>query len=233
MSEQPAWIRLENISRLYPGIPPTAALSGVDLHLERGRFTAIVGPSGSGKTTLLSILGLLERPTDGRYWLGELEVTRLDERRWARLRNQWMGYVFQAYHLIPTLTARENVELPLVYRNVPPARRRRLAEEWLERLGLGDHRHHRPSQLSGGQQQRVAIARALIAQPQLLLADEPTGNLDPASAQAVVELILQYHRQGGSVVLITHDPGLAALADTVLQLRQGRLSHASGVVHAV
>ncbi len=222
-------LRLEGVTKVYRlGEVEVPALRGVDLLLERGDFIAIMGPSGSGKSTLLHIAGLLDRPTSGRVlWDGE-DVTSFRPARLAELRGRRIGFVFQTFNLMPTLTALENVELPLVFQGVRPRDRRQRAEELLSLLGLGDRMRHRPSQLSGGERQRVAIARALASDPDLILADEPTGNLDTASGQEILGTLAQLNEQGRTVVLVTHDPEAAATARAVLRMRDGRIEGGEG-----
>jgi putative ABC transport system ATP-binding protein len=198
-------------------------LKGVSFRVARGEWVALTGPSGSGKSTLLGIMAGIDAPTGGRLILDEIDVTHMGERKLARIRNEKIGIVFQAYHLIPTLTARGNVEVPL-YVSARAHQARELATEMLERVGLGDRLDHRPHQLSGGEQQRVAIARALVTQPQILLADEPTGNLDSVAGGAVLDLIADLRRELGlTVVMVTHDAGVARLADRELTMLDGRL----------
>jgi len=199
------------------------ALRGIDLTIAEGEFLAIMGPSGSGKSTLLHILGLLDRPTEGRYRLLGRDVTELDEAEAARVRNRTIGFVFQAFFLLPRASALKNVELPLVYRGVPKRERRRQAEAALAAVGLADRLDHLPSELSGGQKQRVAIARALVQEPAILLADEPTGNLDSQSGEEVMALFGELHRQGRTVVVITHEREVAAHARRVVLMRDGRI----------
>jgi putative ABC transport system ATP-binding protein len=198
------------------------ALRGVDLAIDAGEFVAIYGPSGSGKSTLMNIIGCLDVPDSGDQWMNGQDVTRLDSDALARLRNQAIGFVFQGFNLLPRTSALENVETPLVYAGVPRAERRRRARELLERVGLGDRMSHHPSQLSGGQQQRVAVARALINRPSLLLADEPTGNLDTETSGEILALLAQLNRdQGITIVVITHEAAIADLAGRSLVLRDG------------
>ncbi|MCY0878233.1 MAG: ABC transporter ATP-binding protein [Firmicutes bacterium] len=218
-----AEVTVQSLSRIYPHPCRTVALQEITLTVRPGEWLAIVGPSGSGKTTLANILGLMDRPSSGRYWLDGRDVTALSDRERALVRNRLLGFVYQSFHLIPTLTARENVELPLVYRGVPRRRRRELAEAWLCRLGLEGRLHHRPFELSGGQQQRVALARALIGSPRLLLADEPTGNLDEENARDMRRLFSELRDQGQTIILITHDWALAQSADRIARLEAGRL----------
>jgi putative ABC transport system ATP-binding protein len=219
-------VSLRGLARHYHlGGETVKALDGVDLEIAYGEHVAIVGPSGSGKSTLLQILGCIDSPTAGVYLLDGLDVSRVGESRLARVRNERIGFVFQDFHLLPRATARRNVELPLVYAGVGGRERRVRAEAALERVGLADRRTHRPDQLSGGQRQRVAIARALVTQPACVLADEPTGNLDRATADGVFALMLQLARdQGTAFVLVTHDQGLAARCGRQLLLTLGTLT---------
>jgi putative ABC transport system ATP-binding protein len=216
-------IELRQISKTYkrPTGEPVLALSDISLCIERGEFVAIVGASGSGKSTLMNIVGLLDLPTAGRYsWDGQ-DVTTLSLNRQAEMRNKKIGFVFQAFHLLPRTTALENVELPLLYsdrRSIKDLSRRAL-----EAVNLADRIHHRPSELSGGQQQRVAIARALVNEPDLLLADEPTGNLDRASALEVISIFQTLNHAGRTIVLITHDQEVAGFADRIVRLERGRM----------
>jgi putative ABC transport system ATP-binding protein len=217
-------IRLENVTRVYPmGQAQVQALAGVSLDIAEGSFVALMGPSGSGKSTLLHILGLLDRPTSGRYLLFGQDVGTLDEQARTRLRRESIGFVFQFFHLLPRLSALANVELPMLFAGIPKALRRKRATAALEAVGLGERALHRPDQLSGGERQRVAIARAVVMGPRLLLADEPTGNLDRASAREVMELVVGLHRKGLTVVLVTHDPDIAAYAQRVVRMADGRL----------
>jgi putative ABC transport system ATP-binding protein len=219
-----AVIETRGLTRDYPmGRGVVRALDSVDLTVEEGEFTALVGTSGSGKTTLLSLLGCLDRPTGGSYRLAGVEVSTLDADRLAAVRNRRIGFVFQAFHLLEGLRADENVALPLRYGGVPRAERLARARRMLERVGLGDRVHHRPTELSGGQRQRVAVARALVTEPALLLADEPTGNLDRASGAAILELFRELHRDGRTLVLVTHDEQVAAVADRRVRLEDGRI----------
>jgi putative ABC transport system ATP-binding protein len=220
----PALVELEEVSKIYRlGEVDVPALRGVDLSVQAGDFLALMGPSGSGKSTLLHILGLLDRPTTGKVlWEGQ-DVTRLNGAKLAELRGRRIGFVFQMFNLVHNLTALENVELPLIFLGVPARERRKRAEETLVRLGLGDRLRHRPSQLSGGQQQRVALARALVTDPALLIADEPTGNLDTATGREILGLFRELNEQGRTVVLATHDPEAAAVAKVRLRLRDGQI----------
>ncbi|RMG42523.1 MAG: ABC transporter ATP-binding protein [Acidobacteria bacterium] len=199
------------------------ALDGVSLRIRTGEFVAFTGPSGSGKSTLMNILGCLDTPTSGRYELDGREVSRLSDDERAEIRNRRVGFVFQTFNLLPRLTALQNVELPLVYGRVPVAERRRRAQEALETVGLADRAGHRPDQLSGGQRQRVAIARALVTRPAILLADEPTGNLDSGTTEEILELFESLHRSGHTIALVTHEREVAARAERVVRMRDGRI----------
>ena len=222
--EQEPLIRLESISKLYgSGDAQVAALRGFSLRVNHGELLAVMGPSGSGKSTLMNILGCLDTPTSGRYWFAGQDVSGLSERELAHVRNRRIGFVFQQFQLLPKLSAWRNVELPLLYRNVTD--RRRLAVHALETVGLGNRIEHRPTQLSGGQQQRVAIARALVTDPDLILADEPTGNLDTAASQEVLSILRELNQQGRTIIVITHDPEVAPIARRTVHLRDGQLVH--------
>jgi putative ABC transport system ATP-binding protein len=207
------------------------ALDDVCLRVDRGEHIAITGQSGSGKSTLLNVLGCLDAPTSGIYRLDGVDVGSLDDDALARIRNEKIGFVFQSFHLLPRLTALHNVELPLVYARVPRAERRDRAREQLRLVGLEDRVDHRPDQLSGGQRQRVAIARALVPGPSLLLADEPTGNLDSESSAEILELFTRLHERGNTIVVVTHENEVARRAGRVVRLRDGRV--VDGVVDAV
>ncbi len=200
------------------------ALDGLNLRVERGDYLAVMGASGSGKSTAMNILGCLDRPTSGSYRLNGVPVETLDDDALADLRNRELGFVFQQFHLLPQLTALENVMLPMVYANVPAAERERRARSALERVGLGQRLHNRPNQLSGGHQQRVAIARAIINQPALLRADEPTGALDSRTTEEVLAIFDELHRSGITLVMVTHEDDVAARAERVLHFRDGRIS---------
>jgi putative ABC transport system ATP-binding protein len=213
-----------NLTKSYAGpAEPVAALREVTVSIQPGEFVALIGPSGSGKSTLMNLIGLLDTPTAGQYYLAGHDVSRLSRRALALVRNRSIGFVFQGFHLLPRLTARENVELPLVYAGVGRRERRRRAAEMLQRMGLAERCHHRPNQLSGGQQQRVAIARALIHRPPLLLADEPTGNLDSATGVEVMAELTRLHHEGQTIILVTHDPQVARTAERTITLRDGRI----------
>ncbi len=207
------------------------ALRGLDLEVRRGEYAAIMGPSGSGKSTLLQILGCLDAPTDGSYRLAGDEVADLDEAALAGIRNRRIGFVFQSYNLLPRATAVDNVALPLLYRGVPPRERRALALDALERVGLADRVHHRPNELSGGQRQRVAIARALATEPDILLADEPTGNLDSTTGQEILALFDALHREGRTILIVTHEQDVAEHCERIIRIFDGQVA-ASEVVAA-
>ena len=217
-------IQLERLNRIFQvGDQQVHALRGVDLGIGKGEYLSLMGPSGSGKSTLLNIIGLLDRPTSGRYLLDGRDVTALSDEQQAQVRREKIGFVFQFFHLIARLSAQQNVELPMVLGGVPAAERARRARELLERYGLGNRTHHRPEQLSGGQRQRVAIARATVMQPGVLLADEPTGNLDRASGQEVIGLLEALHEQGTTLIVVTHDPALGQRAHRRLRLVDGSI----------
>jgi putative ABC transport system ATP-binding protein len=224
MSAEPI-IRLDRVSRTYAmGKVAVHALNDVSLKVREGEFVAIVGPSGSGKSTMMNILGCLDRPTAGQYLLAGTPVARLDDDALARLRSRTIGFVFQSYNLLPRTTALDNVTTPLLYQNVSRRERATRARAALERLGLGDRFDHEPSELSGGQQQRVAIARAIVTDPAMLLADEPTGNLDSASGHEVMTLLRELNATGRTIVLITHDADVAAEASRQIHLLDGRIA---------
>ena len=218
-------IRLENITKTYEKHGQTLrALEDVSLHVPKGDFLAITGPSGSGKTTLMNILGCLDRPTGGKYLLEGTTVEGLGGAAAADIRNRKIGFIFQSFNLIGSMSALENVELPLVLRGESRKSRRQKALEALARVGLQNRAAHRPAELSGGQQQRVAIARVLAAQPPLILADEPTGNLDGVTSREILSILQQLHGEGQTIVMITHDDGIAAAAPRQMRMEQGRLS---------
>jgi putative ABC transport system ATP-binding protein len=224
MSPEPV-IVLDRVTRIYRmGDTEVRALDGVSLSVEAGEFIAIMGPSGSGKSTLMNLIGCLDRPTSGRYLLAGREVSRLGADDLADIRNRTLGFVFQSFNLLARTSALENVELPLLYAGVPPAERRRRATEALRRVGLEGRLGHHPSQLSGGQQQRVAIARALVGQPRLVLADEPTGNLDSRTSEEVMTILRGLSDSGLTVVLVTHEPDIAACAARVVVMHDGSIA---------
>ncbi|MGS3144398.1 ABC transporter ATP-binding protein [Aeromonas sanarellii] len=223
-------IRLEAVSRRFTlGGSEVAALDRVSLRVAEGEYLAVMGPSGSGKSTLLNVLGLLDRPDEGRYWLGGEDTATLPEPALARLRGHRIGFVFQSFHLVSRLTARENVELPLMLCGVVPTERHRRSQQLLASLGLGNRADHRPAELSGGQRQRVAIARAMAMAPRLILADEPTGNLDSRSGEEVITLLEGLNReQGITLVVVTHDPRLGERAGRRILMNDGRIGSDSG-----
>ncbi len=217
-------IRTEGLTKTYRmGSEELRVLSGISLEIERGDYVALMGPSGSGKSTLMNLLGCLDAPTSGRYWLAGRLVSELDDMDLALVRNREIGFVFQTFHLLPRFTAVGNVELPLIYRHAPPRERRELAEQALRLVDLGDRLHHRPNELSGGQRQRVAIARALVTDPSILLADEPTGNLDSRTGAEIMKLFERLHVAGHTVVLITHDHDVARQARRIIYIKDGRI----------
>ena len=223
-AELPAVITLQQLTKVFATDDvETHALSKVDLEIARGEYVAIAGPSGCGKSTLLSIMGLLDSPTAGRYWLNGRPVEDLSPRERARIRNREIGFIFQSFNLIGDLSVYENIELPLTYRGMRPAERRERAMTALERVGMAHRAKHLPSQLSGGQQQRVAVARAVAGEPVLLLADEPTGNLDSKSGEAVMELLHELYDSGATICMVTHDPRYARHADRTVYLFDGRI----------
>ena len=217
-------IELENIKKIYSlGEEEVRALDGVSLNVMEHEFVAIVGASGSGKSTLMNIIGCLDTPDEGKYYIDGQDVTSLSERELATMRNRKIGFIFQQFNLLPKLTAYENVELPLIYQVVTAKERRERVETALERVGLIKRVHHRPNQLSGGQQQRVAVARALATRPSLILADEPTGNLDSRSSRDIMNLIHELHEQGNTIILITHDEGIARQAERQVRIMDGKI----------
>jgi putative ABC transport system ATP-binding protein len=223
-SASPALIRLDGIKKVfYTDEVETHALSEVHLEVRRGEYVAISGPSGCGKTTLLSLLGLLDTPTSGEYWLDGKPVARLSAADRARIRNREIGFIFQAFNLIGDLTVYENVELPLTYRGMQPVDRKAKVMAALEKVGMSHRVRHYPAQLSGGQQQRVAVARAVAGEPLILLADEPTGNLDSTNGESVMQLLQELHRGGATICMVTHDPRYERHADRSIHLFDGRV----------
>src|SRR6202142_3420785 len=217
-------IRLDGVTKVfYTDEVETHALSGVHLEIKNGEFLSIAGPSGCGKSTLLSILGPLDSPSAGNYWINKQAIANPSLADRTRIRNREMGFMFPAFDLMGDLTVYENVELPLSHRSMPSADRKKRVQEVLERVGMAHRMKHYPSQLSGGQQQRVAVARALVGQPSILLADEPTGNLDSKNSEAVMELLRQLHREGATICMVTHDPRYASIADRAIHLFDGRI----------
>jgi len=223
-TSEDALIRLEGVTKIfYTDEVETHALSNIHLEIHRGEYIAIAGPSGGGKTTLLSILGLLDTPTEGRYTLNDRSVESLSFSDRARVRNREIGFIFQAFNLIGDLTVYENVELPLTYRGMATAERKKRVQDALERVGMAHRMKHFPSQLSGGQQQRVAVARAVCGEPSILLADEPTGNLDSKNGEAVMGLLAELHKAGATICMVTHDPRYARHAQRAVHLFDGQI----------
>jgi putative ABC transport system ATP-binding protein len=219
-----AIIRIRDLGREYRmGSERILALRGVTLEIHRNEYVAIMGPSGSGKSTMMNVLGCLDTPSAGEYWLNGAEVSRLTDDALARVRNREIGFVFQTFNLLPRATALHNVELPLVYAGVRARERRERAAAALRRVGLGERMDHRPNELSGGQRQRVAIARALVNEPSILLADEPTGNLDSVTSDEIMEVFAALHAAGQTVIMVTHEPDIAARAERRIVLRDGRV----------
>jgi putative ABC transport system ATP-binding protein len=217
-------IRMENITKVfYTDEIETHALSGIYMEIRKGEYVSIAGPSGSGKSTLLALIGLLDSPTDGAYILNGQPVANINTSDRSRIRNREIGFIFQSFNLIGDLNVYENVELPLTYRGMPGNERKQRVQTALERVGMGHRTKHYPSQLSGGQQQRVAVARALAGSPSILLADEPTGNLDSRNAEAVMDLLRDLHREGATICMVTHDPRFARHADRQIHLFDGRV----------
>ncbi|WP_219835641.1 ABC transporter ATP-binding protein [Paenibacillus sp. R14(2021)] len=222
-------IQIESLSKLYKmGGETVHALSEISLRVDNSDFIAIIGPSGSGKSTLMNVIGCLDAPTSGKYWLDGEEVSRLRENRLAEIRNQKIGFIFQGFNLLNKLSALENVELPLIYRGVPAKQRKEQATEALAKVGLEGRTRHKPSELSGGQQQRVAIARALAGNPPILLADEPTGALDTRTGAEVMGLMKELNAQGHTIVLITHDTAISKQARRVVRIQDGQISEEGG-----
>jgi putative ABC transport system ATP-binding protein len=223
MSRRPLLI-LDGVDKRYDsGEISVSALRGIDLVITRGEYVAIMGASGSGKSTLMNILGCLDAPTRGHYMLAGTDVAGLDDTDLAAVRNRFIGFVFQSFNLIPRTSAQRNVELPMVYAGIKPRERAERARAALETVGLGDRAQHKPSELSGGQQQRVAVARAIVTNPAIILADEPTGNLDTKSTREMLDMLDGLHRSGRTIVLITHEPDVAARASRVVRLSDGRI----------
>ncbi len=219
-----ALIEIRNMYKIYEmGSEEVHALDGVNLTIEEKEFVAIVGASGSGKSTLMNMIGCLDTPTSGTYLLDGEDISSFPDRRLAKVRNQKIGFIFQQFNLFKKLTAFENVERPAKYSGISRQERRARALEAIEKVGLTDRMHHKPVELSGGQQQRVAIARSLVNRPPVLLADEPTGNLDSKSSREIIDMIRQLHKAGNTIILITHDPGVAEQADRVLNISDGRI----------
>ena len=224
MADETALIHLEGVTKVfYTDEVETHALAGIHLDINKGEYVSISGPSGCGKSTLLSILGLLDTPTGGTYILNDQSADNLNLSQRARIRNREVGFVFQAFNLIGDLTVYENVELPLTYRGMPSAERKQRVNDALEKVGMAHRTKHFPSQLSGGQQQRVAVARAVVGEPSILLADEPTGNLDSTNGEAVMDLLRELHSGGATICMVTHDPRYADYAERNISLFDGRI----------
>jgi putative ABC transport system ATP-binding protein len=217
-------IKTENLAKSYEmGAEIVQALRGVDLSVHRGEYVAIMGPSGSGKSTLMNLIGCLDTPTSGKYWLAGRLVSDLDDDQLARIRNQEIGFIFQTFNLLPRATALQNVELPMIYKGIPAGDRSDRAKRALDAVDLGNRMMHKPSELSGGQRQRVAIARALVNSPSILLADEPTGNLDSRTGKEIMALFARLHEQGNTIILVTHEREIAEHGDRIIHLRDGKI----------
>ncbi len=215
-------IKLDKIEKVYEiGTVQVAALCGINLSVDKNEYLAIMGPSGSGKSTLMNIIGCLDTPSGGDYLLNQHNVSTMDDDQLAGIRNREIGFVFQTFNLLPRATALHNVELPMIYNGTPAAMRRKMAEEALEKVGLADRMHHKPNELSGGQRQRVAIARALVNRPSIILADEPTGNLDSRTGDEIMEIFEDLHEQGNTIILVTHEEYIAEHSNRIVRLRDG------------
>ena len=225
-------IKTENLTKTYElGAETVHALRGVNLSMRRGEYVAIMGPSGSGKSTLMNVIGCLDTPTSGKYWLAGRLVSDLDEDQLAHIRNREIGFIFQTFNLLPRATALHNVELPMIYNGVPVAERLEKAKHALEAVELGNRIMHKPSELSGGQRQRVAIARALVNSPSILLADEPTGNLDSRTGEEIMSLFARLHQEGNTIILVTHERDIAEHAGRIIHLRDGKIECDEIVTH--
>jgi putative ABC transport system ATP-binding protein len=217
-------VQLENVRKTYQlGLVVVEALRGLSLAIEAGEYVSIMGPSGCGKSTLLNVLGCLDRPTSGQYFLGDEDVSKMDDDTLSAVRGARLGFIFQSYNLIQQLTVVENIEIPLYYQGCPERQSHALAMEFVDLVGLGDRLNHKPAELSGGQQQRVAIARALVNEPLILLADEPTGNLDSSSGEEILKLFDDLNEQGKTMIVVTHDPNISRHARRVIRLRDGQI----------
>ena len=218
-------IRLEDITKIYKmGENEVRALDGVTLHIKPREFVSVIGPSGSGKSTLMNMIGCLDVPTSGKYMIDGVDASKMSDNQLADLRNHKIGFIFQQYNLLSKLSALENVELPLIYRGIPTAKRKEMAMEALEKVGLADKAMHKPTELSGGQQQRVSVARALSANPSLILADEPTGALDSKSGIEIMNMIHDLHKDGNTIIIITHDLNIAKQAERIITIRDGKIT---------
>lgn len=217
-------IEMKAVTKTYQsGRIQVQALLHIDLQIQKNEYVAIMGPSGSGKSTLMNIIGCLDTPTTGRYFLEDQDIQHLNDNQLSEIRSRKIGFVFQSFNLLARVTALQNTELPLVYTGISPAERTRLAAAALDRVGLSDRKQHRPNELSGGQRQRIAIARALVTNPALILADEPTGNLDSKTGEEIMTLIQQLHDQGNTVIMVTHEPYIAEHAARIIRLRDGQI----------
>ena len=231
MENKPTIIRLEHIYKSYfLGKEEIPVLKDINLKVQKNEYVALMGPSGSGKSTLMNILGCLDQPTRGKYFLNDIDVSTMNDNELAHIRNKFIGFVFQTFHLLPRNTALENVEMPLIYAGLPKKERIERARIALEKVGLADRMHHKPNELSGGQRQRVAIARALVNQPSLILADEPTGNLDSKTSIEIMNLLEQIYQQGNTIVLVTHEEDISKYARRIIRLKDGQI-YADETVH--
>ena len=231
MENKPTIIRLEHLYKSYfLGKEEIPVLKDINLKVQKNEYVALMGPSGSGKSTLMNILGCLDQPTRGRYFLNDIDVSTMNDNELAHIRNKFIGFVFQTFHLLPRNTALENVEMPLIYAGLPKKERTEKARIALEKVGLADRMHHKPNELSGGQRQRVAIARALVNQPSLILADEPTGNLDSKTSIEIMNLLEQIYQQGNTIVLVTHEEDISKYARRIIRLKDGQI-YADETVH--
>jgi len=224
MENKPTIIRLEHLYKSYfLGKEEIPVLKDINLKVQKNEYVALMGPSGSGKSTLMNILGCLDQPTSGKYFLNDRDVSTMNDNELAHIRNKFIGFVFQTFHLLPKNTALENVEMPLIYAGLPKKERTEKARIALEKVGLADRMHHKPNELSGGQRQRVAIARALVNQPSLILADEPTGNLDSKTSIEIMNLLEQIYQQGNTIVLVTHEEDISKYARRIIRLKDGQI----------